>query len=91
MILRAKYRFGLYPKLFMTTTSELWQEGYMIKNKCYGYRQLKEKYHQGQLKFVINGKWVSKKKLNECAYLVEQNIDNLQIPERYMPFNLKIN
>lgn len=86
MILNVKYRFSKYPKIFMTNKGEMWQESYESANRCYGFRVLEPRIHLNQLKYRINRNWVSKKKLNECAYLVDEKIDNNQVLTKDLPF-----
>jgi hypothetical protein len=86
MILNIKYKFADYPNIFLTNKEEMWQKPFESNNRYYNFRLIKPKYHQGQIKYRINGKWISKKKLNESAYLVKEQIDNEQLPEKYKPF-----
>lgn len=89
MLLNIKYRFTNYPNVFLTHNGEMWQEPFITNNYHYGFRIVKPKIHQGQEKYLIKNRWVSKKKLNECAYLVNEEIGNGQLPEKEMPFLIK--
>ena len=86
MILKIRYRFADFPNIFLTDKKEIWQMPFESNGRYYGFREIKPKIHQGQIKYRINGIWVSKKKLNQSAYLVDERIDNKQIPEKYQPF-----
>ena len=86
MIIKAKYRFSNYKRIFLSEKGELWQESFISGKKHYGFRIIKEKIHCGQLKFRINRNWVSKKQLNECSYLVDEEIETGMLPEYAMPF-----
>jgi hypothetical protein len=74
MILKIKYRFEQFPGIFYTDKKELWQEPFNSGNNYYPYRKKLEKLHQGQIKYQIKNRWVSKKKLNESAYPVSETI-----------------
>ena len=87
MILKIKYRFAEFPLIFLTSKRELWQEPFKSGRNNYGFRQIKEKVHQGQVKYQINNRWITKKRLNESAYIVSEKIDNNQLAEKYLPFN----
>jgi len=87
MILEIKWRFGDYPRLAMTKDRIIYQVPFFSGRNDYGWREIKEKYHCGQLMYRINGKWVSKKKLNGSAYLVDEKIQGPLLPEKYRPFN----
>ena len=85
-MLKVKYKFYEFPRILLTSKGELWQESYESYGRNYGFRQVKETYHQGQLKYRINGKWITKKRLNESAYRVDEYVDNGQLPNKLLPF-----
>ena len=64
----------------------MWQEPFNTNHHYYGFRKIEPKIHQGQEKYLIKNRWISKKKLNECAYLVNESIDNNQLPKQALPF-----
>lgn len=74
MILKIKYRFEDFPGIFYTSKKELWQEPFNSGQNYYGYRRKYEKIHQGQIKYQIRNRWISKKKLNESAYKVDETV-----------------
>lgn len=88
MILQIKWKFAEFPKLILTKDLILWQKPFQSGHNNYGWRILKEKYHMGQLYYRINGKWISKNRLNSSAYLVDEEIDNGMLPEQFKPFKL---
>lgn len=88
MILNIKYKFYEFPNIFLTDKKELWQIPFESSNRYYPFRKIKPKIHQGQEKYRINRKWISKKKLNDNAYLVDEKIEVKQLPDRYKPFKI---
>jgi hypothetical protein len=55
------------PNYVITINSEIWQLPFQSGQNYYGYRQIKESLHQGQIKYRINNKRYTKKQLNELA------------------------
>jgi hypothetical protein len=80
------HRFHAFPRLIYTKDGELWQEAYESYGRDYPARQLKEKVHAGKIKFLIDRKWVTKKKLNSSAYKVREVYETGQLPDDYKPF-----
>ena len=68
MKVKVKYKFSEFPRLLLTDKGVMWQINYVSDKRSYGARIIEPHYHQGQLKYLINRKRVSKKRLNESAY-----------------------
>ena len=67
------YRFLNYPLLWVDEDGQLYQDAHESFRRYYPERVIKPKLQKvtdKEEKFYISGKWVSKKKLNDCAYPV---------------------
>jgi hypothetical protein len=66
------------PNFVITINNEIWQLPFISGRNHYGYRQIKEKIHQNQIKYRLNSKWYTKKQLNDLAipkeFILQTNI-----------------
>ena len=71
-ILVISYRFTGYPNI-ICSGSKIYQLPCQIGKKFFGLKELKPKYHQGSIVYIINSKRVNSKILKISALKVNEN------------------
>ena len=66
-IINIKWTLKGIPDHVISDQKEIWKMPFQSGFKYYNYRKVKEHYHQGQIKYRINGKRYTKKQINMIA------------------------
>jgi hypothetical protein len=70
-IMLLTYRFNNYPNI-VCSGSKIYQLPCCIGKKSFGLRELKPKYHQGSIIYLINSKRINSKTLKRNAVKVNE-------------------